>query len=139
MNILVDTSVWSLSLRRRSAYLNSAERIIVQELAELIGEGRARLIGLIRQEVLSGVRNAEQFEKLRTYLRAFPDEGIESLDHENAAEMSNKCQARGITVCVVDALICSIAAGRDWAIFTTDADFEHHGKVLSIKLHTPRT
>ena len=138
MNVLVDTSVWSLSLRRRSTDLNPAERLIVRELAELIGEGRVRLIGLIRQEVLSGVRNTEQFGRLRAYLRAFADERIASADYEAAAEMSNKCRTRGITVSVVDALICSVAAARDWAIFTTDADFEHRARVLSIKLHAPR-
>ena len=137
MNILVDTSVWSLSLRRRATDLNPTELTIVRELSELIGEGRVRLIGLIRQEVLSGIRNAEQFERLRSYLRAFSDERIESLDHENAAEMSNKCKARGITVSVVDVLMCSIAAARDWPIFTTDVDFEYHAKVLAITLHAP--
>jgi len=135
---LVDTSVWSLSLRRQDADLNPTERWIVRELRELIREGRVRLIGLIRQEVLSGVRTAEQFEKLRTYLRAFPDEHIGASDHEAAAQMSNRCRTRGITVSVVDALICSVATARDWAIFTTDADFEHHAKILSVKLHAPR-
>lgn len=138
MNVLVDTTVWSLGLRRRSADLSAAERGIVVELTDLIGEGRVRVLGLIRQEVLSGVRSRPQFEKLRNHFRAFRDEALSTPDYEAAAELSNHCKSKGITVSVVDALICSVAINRAWMIFTTDVDFEHHSKVISIKLHAPR-
>ena len=52
MSVLVDTSVWSLALRRREA----SEHPAVQELRDLIDETRAHLIGEVRQEVLSGIR-----------------------------------------------------------------------------------
>jgi hypothetical protein len=54
MNALVDTSVWSLALRRKTENLSTNERLLVAELSELIREGRARVIGLVRQELLSG-------------------------------------------------------------------------------------
>ena len=138
MNVLVDTSVWSLSLRRNRRDLNPAERSIVLELTELIAEGRARLMGLMRQELLSGVRNPAQFEMLRTSLRAFPDVDVETSDYEFAAQASNQCKSKGVTVSLVDALICAVANARDWTIFTTDQDFEHHASILSVKLHTVR-
>jgi hypothetical protein len=50
-----DTSVWSLALRRKNESLSTNERFLVTELSELIREGRARMIGLVRQELLSGV------------------------------------------------------------------------------------
>lgn len=50
MNVLVDTSVWSLALRRAPRNLSSAEKAIVAEVAGLIDEGGAKLIGLVRQE-----------------------------------------------------------------------------------------
>ncbi len=74
MNVLVDTSVWSLALRRKNESLGTNERPLVAELAELIREGRARVIGLVRQELLSGIKTTEQYEKLRLHLRSFPDE-----------------------------------------------------------------
>jgi predicted nucleic acid-binding protein len=138
LNVLVDTSVWSLSLRRKARELNPAERSIVVELTELIAEGRARLMGLVRQELLSGVRNPAQFETLRTLLRAFPDVGVETSDHEFAAQASNQCRSKGVTVSLVDALICAVANARDWTIFTTDQDFEHHASILPVKLHRMR-
>jgi predicted nucleic acid-binding protein len=138
MNALVDTSVWSLALRRKPGALTAAERSVAEELADLAREGRARIIGLIRQELLSGIKSAGQYEKLRAALRAFSDERVETSDYEAAAKTSNDCRLRGLSASVVDALICQIALSRQWSIFTTDPDFEGYAKVLPIKLHTPR-
>ena len=138
MSCLVDTSVWSLSLRRKLSDLNSTQRSIVDELTALIEEGHACLIGIIRQEVLSGIRHRPQFEKLRARLRTFRDLALEPADYEAAAQASNQCTSKGVTISVVDALICAAALRRDLSIFTTDSDFEHHARILSIKLHGPR-
>lgn len=138
MNVLVDTSVWSLALRRKAQDLNAAEAAVVAELSQLIREGRARLIGLVRQELLSGIRDAGQYEKLRNTLRAFPDEDAGLADYEAAAKAGNACRARGIAVSVSDMLICALAVAREWAIFTADPDFKKYAKVLPLQLHTPR-
>ena len=60
MNVLIDTSVWSLALRRKHETLAGNERLLVMELSELIREGRAKVIGLVRQELLSGIKSNEQ-------------------------------------------------------------------------------
>jgi predicted nucleic acid-binding protein len=138
VNALIDTSVWSLAFRRRPQDLNASERSIVVELAELIREGRARLIGLVRQELLSGIKTPAQFEKLRAALRAFPDEPIDTSDYEAAAKHSNECRSKGVVVSVVDILICSIALSRSWSVFTTDPDFENYAMILRVSLHSPR-
>jgi predicted nucleic acid-binding protein len=138
VNALVDTSVWSLALRRRARDLSVAEQAAVAELGELIREGRARMIGLVRQELLSGIRTQAQFEKLRGILRSFDDEPVDTSDYEAAAEASNKCRSRGVAVSVSDMLICAISLSRGWSIFTTDPDFRNYAKVLGMNLHAPR-
>ncbi len=55
MNVLIDTSVWSLAFRRARGS-SRADAQIVAELTELIQEGRVLLMGPIRQELLSGAR-----------------------------------------------------------------------------------
>ena len=50
MKVLVDTSVWSLALRRNTA---SEAMPIVNQLRDVIINGRAVLLGAVRQEVLS--------------------------------------------------------------------------------------
>jgi predicted nucleic acid-binding protein len=138
VNTLVDTSVWSLALRRKAEHLNATEKATVAELTELIQEGRARMIGLIRQELLSGIRISSQYEKLRTALQAFRDEPIDTSDHEEAAKSSNDCRAKGVVVSIVDVLICAVALRRGWTILTTDPDFRNYANILPIKLHIAR-
>lgn len=138
MNVLVDTSVWSLALRRKAEDLNATEKAIVAELKELIDEGRARLIGLVRQELLSGIRTNEQFEKLKAILRSFPDEQTQTADHETAAKAGDSCRSRGIAVSVVDMLICAVAVSRGWPIFSTDPDFQKYASIVPLKLHVLR-
>jgi predicted nucleic acid-binding protein len=134
VNVLVDTSVWSLALRRRRL-IEAAE---TSELAELVREGRVSLLGPVRQELLSGIADEEQYAVLRDHLRAFPDVELEAGDYEEAATFFNKCRARGVQGSNTDFLICAAAARRRIGILTTDADFRHFAKVLPIRLHAPR-
>jgi len=135
MNVLVDTSVWSLALRRKSSHLSAIEQTLAQQLRDLIREGRVHLLGVVRQEVLSGIKNPEQFEKIRTFLRPFPDEPLDVGDYEMAARVNNTCRGKGIAVSAVDAMICSVALRKDFSIFTTDPDFKHYSRLLPLKLH----
>jgi predicted nucleic acid-binding protein len=134
MQVLVDTSIWSLALRRSEARLNRTESERVAALRDLIEDGRARLIGPIRQELLSGIRESAQFEKLRGELRAFPDETLTTADYEQAAHWSNECQRRGIAGSGVDLLICSVSLVRRWQIFTADSDFQSYAKIIPIQI-----
>ena len=135
MNLLVDTPVWSLALRRKQAGLSPREEQVTQALAEVIRDGRAQLVGVVRQELLSGIRDEERFRKLRDYLRAFDDPPLETGDYEEAAQMHNRCRARGIAGSAIDFLICAMASRRNWQIFTTDRDFERYGRVLGLKMY----
>jgi predicted nucleic acid-binding protein len=128
MNVVVDTSVWSLALRRNTP--NDAIPII-NILRDLISDGRVVLLGVIRQEVLSGIRYTEQFVRLRDYLRAFPDLELTSEDYELAAEFFNTCRSNGVQGSNTDFLLCAVAHRRGYSIFTTDKDFEN------FRLHIP--
>lgn len=134
MNVVVDTSVWSLALRRGAPRGTASER----ELAELIREGRVLLVGPVRQEILSGVREPIQFRTLRDRLRAFPDVSLESRDHEEAAVCFNRCRAKGVQGSNTDFLLCAVAMRRAAALLTTDKDFERFARILRLELHEPR-
>ena len=134
MKVLVDTSVWSLALRRAR---RPVDRVAAQ-LAELIQEGRVVMIGAIRQELLSGIKDGRQFEELRERLQAFPDLKLTEADYEQAAAFFNTCRARGIQGSNTDFLICAVAAQRGLSIFTTDGDFGHFKRVLQLELHPVR-
>ena len=134
MRVLVDTSVWSLALRR-ARRTGIPELAAVDELRSLIDEGRVAMIGPIRQELLSGVRTDTAFEQLRDHLQPFADEPLETADFERAAEHFNTCRAKGIQGSNTDFLICAAAERRGLPILTTDADFVRFARHLPIHLH----
>jgi predicted nucleic acid-binding protein len=131
MKVLVDTSVWSLALRRRAPAHQA-----VDELRRLIATGRAAIAGPIRQEVLSGIREQPAFERLRDHLRAFPDEQTQPGDYERAAELFNVCRARGLQGSNTDFLLCALAERHQLPILTTDEDFVRYARALDgVTLH----
>jgi predicted nucleic acid-binding protein len=131
MKVIVDTSVWSLALRRGKQSSSAA----VQELKNLIHDHRVQMIGPIRQEILSGIRSDSQFKKLKTQLQSFPDLQILTDDYVNAAMYFNRCRSKGIQGSNTDFLICAVAARNEFSIYTTDKDFELFSKHLQIVLH----
>jgi predicted nucleic acid-binding protein len=134
MIALVDTCVWSLALRRTKTDLNPREQQTVNALQEMIAEGRARLPGVVRQELLSGIRHKTQFDRVAVALRSFEDVELHIEDYEEAAAADNQCRSAGIAGSTTDFLICAVAMRRGWSVFTVDHDFARFGKVLPVKL-----
>jgi predicted nucleic acid-binding protein len=135
MRVLVDTPIWSLALRRRSSDLNPDEARLKDALAELIREGRVIMVGPVRQELLSGIRDGSQFNRVRERLEPVRDLPIETSAYEDAARMSNLCSSRGVANTSVDMLICAVAVAAAVSILTIDRDFlTHYSKILPIKL-----
>lgn len=128
MKVIIDTVIWSLAFRRQSG--NAGYQTV---LKDLITDGRVELLASVRQEVLSGIRHTEQFERLRLSLRAFPDMLLETQDYELAASFYNQCQSKGIQGANTDFLICAAAVNHNCEIFTTDKDFSHFATVIPIK------
>lgn len=131
MKVLVDTSVWSLAFRRG----RGGESETVGELRHLIADGRVQMIGPIRQEILSGIREKKQFDELEARLGAFPDLPLAPADYVTAARYFNQCRRAGIQGSNTDFLICAVAARHRLAVFTTDKDFGLFARHLPIVLH----
>ena len=134
--VLVDTPIWSLALRRNANFENDAP--IRVALAELIQRDEAKLAGVVRQELLSGVRDRSQFAKLRDHLRRFPDIPLTAEDYEAAAEASNRLRSSGIASSPADAFLCALGISRNWSVFTTDGDFVRYAAVLPLKIYGDR-
>ena len=135
MNLLVDASIWSLALKRRREDLGREEAGAVNELLAAVEKDQARLLGVVRQELLTGIKTRQQFENLREYISAFPDVEITTEDYVEAARLGNSCRAKGVATHAVDMLLCSVALREGWEIFTTDPDFERYAKILGMRLH----
>jgi hypothetical protein len=138
VKVLVDTCVWSLALRRKNrTALSANEQRMVASLTQAIQDGRVAMIGPIRQEVLSGIKNSAQFEKLRSALEAFPDEPLTTLHYEEAARLFNLCRGHGVECGPVDILICAVAARQHWTILTSDQGLKRCMDVLKTEKLIP--
>jgi predicted nucleic acid-binding protein len=137
MVVLVDTPIWSLAFRRKRDDLSAPETEAVAILAWLIGEKRARMIGPVRQELLTGLRDRPAFQRVRELLRAFDDEPLHPEDYEVAARSANECRLEGVATTPVDMLICAVALRRNWEVYTADRDFDRYAKCLAVSLLGP--
>lgn len=129
--ILVDTCVWSIALRGEPP----KDVQIAEELTQLIDDNQVKIIGAIRQELLSGYSDKQSYERLRAKLKFFPNEPVLDVDYEAAAEYSNVCRAKGIQGSHTDFLICAVAIRAKLKIFTTDKDFTNYSKHLPISIY----
>ena len=130
--VLIDTSVWSLALRKRK--LTSDDKKLIEYLMFLIRNQYAIMIGPVRQEILSGISDENKFVKLKNALETFSDFHITTEDYETAAEFYNRCRSAGIQGSHIDYLICSVAHNNDFLILTLDKDFFNYKKYLDIQL-----
>lgn len=130
MKIIVDTSIWSLALRRKKSNVFKE----VKFLESIIDSQSVCMLGPIRQELLSGIRDQNQFKLLKEALSFYDDYPIETKDYELAAEFFNTCRSKGIQGSNTDFLICAVSRRNRFPIFTIDKDFEKFSRYIQITL-----
>lgn len=131
MKVVADTCAWSLLLRRKNETgLNHNEQSMRTALTEAIQDGQVAIIGPIRQEVLSGIKDLAQFDKLKAALKSFPNEQLTTIHYEEAARLFNICRSRGVECGSTDILICAVAAEKNWTILTNDGGIKRCIEVL---------
>jgi hypothetical protein len=134
MKFLVDTCVWSLALRRRNASrLNLEEQRLASELRAAIQVSNAAIIGPVRQEILSGIRDRAQFQRTLGLLEPFADEEMIPEDFVEAARLFNLCRDHGVHCGPVDILICAVAARLGYDILSNDTGLARCVEVLRIE------
>jgi predicted nucleic acid-binding protein len=134
--ILIDSTVWSIALRRRHRDRNTAEKAVYFQWRDLVAAGRAAIIGPVRQEVLSGVRYRLQCETLRSQLHVIPMLPLPDSIWDVAADYFNTCQSAGVAAGDIDMMVCAAATAHGCPIFTTDPDFPRYARHLPISLFT---
>lgn len=128
--VIVDSDVWSEAFRKKGK-----ESVSVLALRTLVSEGEIVMIGPIRQETLSGIKEVQRFEKIRDALRAFPSQKISEPVYELAATFYNLCRSKGIQGSHTDFLICACAIEWKASILTKDKDFKRYSKHIPIDLY----
>jgi predicted nucleic acid-binding protein len=130
MKFLVDTSIWSLALRRKT----SLDRKEVVLLKEFISSGqRIFLLGIVLQELLQGT-NASQLNKIVTYMQVFPIIELKTEDYIYAAQLHSLAKNKGLQLSTIDCLIAAAAIKYECHLFTADKDFMQIAKIAPLKI-----
>lgn len=121
MNLVVDTSVWSLILRRPQVEIdNPFVRAFHRHLA---AEDGLFLIGNILQELLDGLRSRSQFQRLTRSLEPFPLLVPNRTTYIEAARLRTAFRGKGIQAGPVDCLIAAACIEQGFPLLTADRDF----------------
>ncbi len=92
------------------------------------------MLGVVKQELLSGIKHDNQFDRICDILNGFPCLLATEADHVLAAQFYNECRGRGIQGSHIDFLICAQAVNAHAPILTADGDFEQYATAVPIDL-----
>ncbi len=120
MTLFVDTSVWSLALRR-DAPGQTPEVLALREALEAGQE--IATTGLVLQELLQGFAGPRARERIISGFSALPFLSPDREDHMRAADLRNRCRRAGVQIGTIDAILAQLCLRYDLVILTTDKDF----------------
>lgn len=131
MTLLVDTSVWSLALRRDAA----ATKPEVRQLKDaLLGADMVVTTGLVLQELLQGFAGPKAREQIIDHFAALPLLQPDRQDHVDAAALRTACRQAGVQVGTIDALIAQLCIRHELTLLTTDRDFSHMARHCPLRV-----
>ena len=133
MTLLVDTSVWSLALRRSPA---SREPEVSLLQASLQRGDLVATTGLILQELLQGFQGPSSRRKIIERFSLLPVLRPDIEDHIDAAKLRNRCRRKGVQVGTIDALIAQLCIRHGLSLLTTDRHFESMSQYCDLVLQT---
>lgn len=133
MNVFVDTSVWSLALRRDDV----PSMPEIDALKRALETGSVVTTGLVLQELLQGFPKPQTQAQIAHYFAALPMLTPDRDDHVHAADIRNRCRSKGIQVGTIDVLLARLCIRHDLPMLTTDRDFERVAEFTQMPLWTP--
>lgn len=135
MTLLVDTSVWSLALRRDSA---SSEPEVEALRNALEGGDFVVTTGLVLQELLQGFSGPKAHAQIVERFAALPLVQPDREDHVAAAGIRNLCRRAGVQIGTIDALLAQLCIRHQLTLLSTDRDFSLVAKHTALRVWSTR-
>jgi predicted nucleic acid-binding protein len=135
LNVFVDTSVWSLALRR-DAPPDVPE---VHELRRSLETGAVYCTGLVLQELLEGFSKPKAHRQIIAHFSTLPFLVPDREDHIHAAGMRNRCRRKGVQAGTNDALLAQLCVRYDLMMLSMDGDFRNMASIVSLSVWSPNS
>ena len=120
MSLFVDTSVWSLALRRDRD--SSVPEVQALRIA-LEGGHSVLTTGVVLQELLQGFSGPRASSVIIERFEALPLLQPDRRDHIEAAELRNRCRRAGVQIGTIDAVLAQLCIRHGLTLLTADRDF----------------
>jgi predicted nucleic acid-binding protein len=134
LSLFVDTSVWSLALRRD----RPSDLPEVAALERALTDGDVvTTTGLVYQELLQGFRGPRDQRAIVARFAALPFLTPDRHDHYEAAQLRNRARRRGVQVGTIDAILAQLCIRYELRLLTTDADFSRIAEHDPLECWTP--
>ena len=131
LSLFVDTSVWSLALRRDAPPASATVLALMHALEA--GETIVTT-GLVLQELLQGFSGPKDRRAILDRFSALPLVVPDRQDHVEAAELRNHCRRRGVQIGTIDALLARLCIRDGLMMLTTDEDFRRVARLSALRL-----
>ncbi|HSZ74989.1 MAG TPA: PIN domain-containing protein [Rhizomicrobium sp.] len=131
MSIFVDTSVWSLALRR-DAPVDTPEVLALRRTLET-GD-MILTTGIVLQELLQGFSGPKAKEKILERFSALPFLTPDRQDHIDAAELRNRCRRSGVQLGTIYALLAQLCIHHGLTMLATDGDFRNIARHSALRI-----
>jgi hypothetical protein len=132
LTLFVDTSAWSLALRRDAPDRSSRELALLERA--ILGGETLVTTGLVLQELLQGFSGPKSRNQVIERFSAVPLLMPDRDDHIRAAELRNHCRRNGVQIGTIDALLAQLCIRHDLTMLTTDKDFMRVAEHSALKL-----
>jgi predicted nucleic acid-binding protein len=128
--VLVDSSVWIESLRRRG-------RIEIKLAVEaLLDTYEAQWCSPVRLEVLGGARPEER-ERLGLYFSVIPYRRCDESDWNRAVALAWELRDKGVTVPWLDVVVAALVLHDNNRLFAIDTHFRRISELTGLRLYEP--
>ena len=131
MMLLVDTSVWSLALRRDVVGPQPEVRHLEQAL---LGAQAVVTTGLVLQELLQGFSGPKARAQIIDRFASLPLVQPDRQDHVDAAALRTTCRRAGVQIGTIDALLAQLCIRHQLTLLTTDQDFTHAARHCRLRI-----
>ena len=134
MMLLVDTSAWSLALRRD--VVAAQPEVLYLEQAWVGGQAVVTT-GLVLQELLQVFSGPKARAQIIARFSMLPLVQPDRQDHVDAAALRTACHRGGVQIGTIDALLAQLCIRHQLTLLTTDRDFAHAARHCRLRIWRP--
>jgi hypothetical protein len=128
--VLIDTSVWIFALRKNSI------SEIRDRVNTLLAVNAVAIVGIIKLELLGGVKTEDEFQRLRNRLDTLQIIETNARLWDKASVLAYELRRKGLTVPSTDILIAATALQTDATVLHADHHFDKIAARTSLQVES---